>query len=75
MGNKLTGKDLIKLGFPQNNVVNIALGIIHRYRKREKKERVLVEAKEVLLSPENFIGDGTWGKIAEGLIKLFSNKF
>jgi len=69
MGNKLTGKDLIKLGFPQNNVVNIALGIIHRYRKREKKERVLVEAKEVLLSPENFIGDGTWGKIAEGLIK------
>lgn len=69
MGSKLSGKDLIKLGFPQNNVVNIALGLIHRYRKREKKERILVEVKEVLVSPEKYIGDGTWGKIAEGLIK------
>lgn len=69
MGSKLSGKDLIKLGFPQNNVVNIALGQIHRYRKREKKERVLQEAKEVLLSPDKYLGDGIWGKIAEGLIK------
>ena len=69
MGSKLSGKDLIKLGFPQNNVVNIALGQIHRYRKREKKERILVEAKEVLLAPEQYVGDGIWGKIAEALIK------
>jgi tRNA-splicing ligase RtcB len=69
MGSKLSGKDLIKLGFPQNNVVNIALGQIHRYRKREKKERILLEAKEVLLAPEKYMGDGIWGKIAEGLIK------
>lgn len=69
MGSKFSGKDLIKLGYPQNNTVNIALGLIHRYRKKEKKERVLEEAKEVLLSPEKFIGDGTWGKVAEGLIK------
>ena len=38
MGNKLSGKDLIKLGFPKNNSINIALGQINRYRKREKKE-------------------------------------
>ena len=69
MGSKLSGKDLIKLGFPQNNVVNIALGQIHRYRKREKKEKILVEAKEVLIAPEQYIGDGIWGKIAEALIK------
>lgn len=37
MGNKLSGKDLIKLGFPKNNSINIALGQINRYRKREKK--------------------------------------
>lgn len=69
MGSKFSGKDLIKLGYPKNNTVNIALGLIHRYRKKEKKERVLQEAKEVLLSPEKFLGDGTWGKVAEGLIK------
>ena len=69
MGNKLTGKDLIKLGFPKNNSINIALGQINRYRKREKKESILTEAKDVLLNPEKFEGHGTWGKVAEGLIK------
>lgn len=69
MGNKLSGKDLIKLGFPKNNSINIALGQINRYRKREKKESILTEAKEVLLSSEKFEGHGTWGKVAEGLIK------
>jgi tRNA-splicing ligase RtcB (3'-phosphate/5'-hydroxy nucleic acid ligase) len=68
MGNKLSGKDLIKLGFPQNNSINIALGQINRYRKKEKKESILVEAKEVLLHPENYKMHGTWGKLAEGLI-------
>ncbi|SNR37015.1 RtcB family protein [Flavobacterium sp. ov086] len=68
MGNKLSGKDLIKLGFPKNNSINIALGQINRYRKREKKESILIEAKEVLLHPEKFEGHGTWGKVAEGLI-------
>jgi len=68
MENKLSGKDLIKLGFPKNNSINIALGQINRYRKREKKESILTEAKEVLLHPEKFEGNGTWGKVAEGLI-------
>lgn len=69
MGNKLSGKDLIKLGFPKNNSINIALGQINRYRKREKKESILTEAKDVLLYPEKYEGNGTWGKVAEGLIK------
>lgn len=68
MGNKLSGKDLIKLGFPKNNSINIALGQINRYRKREKKESILTEAKEVLLHPEKFEAHGTWGKVAEGLV-------
>ncbi|SEC00014.1 tRNA-splicing ligase RtcB [Tenacibaculum sp. MAR_2009_124] len=69
MGKKLKGKDLIKLGFPQNNSINIALGQIHRYRKKEKKDRILEEAKEVLLNPEKFEGNAIWGKVVEGLIK------
>ena len=56
MGNKLSGKDLIKLGFPKNNTINIALGQINRYRKRDKKERILTEAKEVLRSEERRVG-------------------
>ncbi|SFU38492.1 tRNA-splicing ligase RtcB [Pustulibacterium marinum] len=68
MGSKLSGKDLIKLGFPKNNSINIALGQIHRYRKKEKKSAILEEAKEVLLMPQKFKNHGTWGKVAEGLI-------
>lgn len=69
MGNKISGKDLIKIGFPKTNAINIALGQISRYRKKEKKESILNEAKEVLLYPEKFTGHGTWGKLAEGLTK------
>jgi len=69
MGSKISGKDLIKLGFPQNNSINIALGYINRYKKREKKDSVLAQAKEVLLKPDTFMGDPTWGKIAESLVK------
>ena len=69
MGNKISGKDFIKLGFPHNNSINIVLGQIHRYRKKEKKQTILNEAKEVLLDPEKYIGHGIWGKVAEGLIK------
>lgn len=75
MGNKLSGKDLIKLGFPKNNSINIALGQINRYRKREKKESILNEAKEVLLHPENFKMHGTWGKVAEGLVNPVQVRF
>lgn len=68
MGNKISGKDFIKIGFPKTNAINIALGQINRYRKKEKKERILNEAKLVLANPENYQGDGTWGKLAESLI-------
>ena len=63
MGNKLSGKDLIKLGFPKNNSINIALGQINRYRKREKKESILTEAKDVLLNPEKYEGKFPKGKV------------
>jgi tRNA-splicing ligase RtcB len=68
MGKKLSGKDLIKLGFPKNNSINITLGIINRYQKRRKKSLILADAKQVLQNPENYKGDGIWGKIAESLI-------
>jgi len=68
MEKKLSGRDLIKLGFPKNNSINITLGQINRYQKRRKKEQILEDAKKVLLHPENYKGDGVWGKIAESLL-------
>ena len=68
MAKKLKGKDLIRLGFPKNNSINITLGQINRYQKKRKKEQILEDAKKVLDNPENFKGDGVWGKIAESLL-------
>ena len=68
MGKKLSGKDLIKLGFPQNNSINITLGLMSRFSKKKSKQRILSEAQDVLKNPEFYLGDGTWGKIAESLV-------
>lgn len=69
MGSKLSGKDLIKIGFPQHNIIHVALGLITRYRKGEKKENILLEVKTVLEAPEKFRADPIWAKLAEGLIQ------
>lgn len=69
MGKKLKGKDLIKIGYPQNNTVNLALGQLNRYRKKFTKEQNLEAAKQVLKNPEDYFGDPIWGKIAEALQK------
>lgn len=69
MGKKLSGKDLIKLGFPQDNTINITLGLMSRFSKKMSKQKILKEAKEVLKNPEYYLGHGVWGKIAESLIK------
>jgi len=68
MGKKLKGRDLIKLGFPKNNSINITLGQLNRYHKKRKKSQILADAKKVLANPEKYKGDGIWGKIVESLL-------
>ena len=68
MGKKLSGRDLIKLGFPKNNSINVTLGQLNRYQKKRKKAQILADAKKVLQNPEDYKGDGIWGKIAESLL-------
>ncbi len=67
MKTKISGKDLLKIGFPQNNSVNIALGIITRYRKKESKETILNEALDVLHKPNDFANNRKWAKLVEYL--------
>lgn len=67
MGKKLKGKDLIAIGFPQNNTVNVALGQLNRYRKKFTKAQNLEAAGKVLKNPQDYFGDPIWGKIAEAL--------
>jgi tRNA-splicing ligase RtcB (3'-phosphate/5'-hydroxy nucleic acid ligase) len=64
---KISGRDLINLGFPQNNSVNIALGLMSRYYKKESKELILTEAASVLNNPDDYVQDRKWAKLVEYL--------
>lgn len=67
MGKKVKGKDLIDLGFPQDNTVNIALGQISRYRRKYKKGKLLSELSEVINNKEKYKNDSVWGKVVEAM--------
>jgi tRNA-splicing ligase RtcB len=69
MGNlKLKGKDILKLGYPNNQSVNIALEVMKRNFATKNIHHVKSILKEILVNPENFEKDLTFGQIAEALL-------
>lgn len=65
---KLRGKDLIAIGYPQKGkAISIAIDVMLRNYKKERKDKVLQRLKTVLKNPEKYLGDGIFGKIAEEL--------
>lgn len=66
---KLRGKDLINIGYPQKGkVISIAIDVMLKYFKRDRKDKVLQRLKTILKDPEKYVGDGIVGRIAEELI-------
>ncbi|KOS06885.1 RNA 2',3'-cyclic phosphate--5'-hydroxyl ligase [Flavobacterium akiainvivens] len=65
---KLRGNTLIDIGFPQTNAITYALETVKKHYKRETNDRVLALLKEVLADPQQFMGDGIFGKTAEALL-------
>jgi tRNA-splicing ligase RtcB len=69
MGNlKLKGKDILKLGYPNNQSVNIALEVMKRNFATKNIHHVKSILKETLTNPEGFEKDLTFGQIAEALL-------
>ncbi len=69
MGNlKLKGKDILKLGYPNNQSVNVALEVMKRNFATKNIHHVKSLLKEILVHPENFEKDLTFGQIAESLL-------
>ncbi|EDP96912.1 RtcB family protein [Kordia algicida OT-1] len=65
---KLRGKDLIEIGYPQTGkVISIAMEVMLRNFKRERKDKVIQRLKTILKDPEKYLGDGVVGRIAEEL--------
>ncbi|MFT5916735.1 MAG: tRNA-splicing ligase RtcB [Flammeovirgaceae bacterium] len=67
--NKLRGKELRQLGYPEKKVISIALGLMERNYKKRSKTFKLDLLAEVLAEPENYLKDKILGQIAEQLAK------
>lgn len=69
MGNlKLKGKDLLKIGYPQNQSINIAIDVMQKNFANKNINYVKSLLKEILAQPESFQDNLQFGQIAEALI-------
>ena len=64
MGNlKIKGKDLLKLGYPNNQSINIALEVMKRNYATKNIHHVKSILKEIVTNPQDFEQDLTFGQI------------
>src|SRR5882757_8526793 len=64
----LSGKDLIKMGYPEGRAIGIAINTVHKYFRRSGKEEIDEMLKAVLKNPKEFIEDSIWSKVAFVLV-------
>jgi tRNA-splicing ligase RtcB len=64
----LSGKDLIKLGYPEGRAIGAAINTILKHFRRSEKEETYTMLRKVLTSPKDFINDSIWSKVALELI-------
>jgi tRNA-splicing ligase RtcB len=65
---KLQGKDLRKIGFPQDASIGIAIEVMHKNYKRNSPEHALEILKKVLEDPEAYLDEPPLSKIANALM-------
>lgn len=56
----LSGKDLVKLGYPEGRAIGMAINTVFKYFRRSEKEEIYSLLKAVLATPTEFINDSIW---------------
>lgn len=64
----LRGKDLRKLGYPENRVIGVAIEVMHQYYKHASDGEAKRILSQVLEKPEAFMHDVVLNKIASVLL-------
>src|SRR6478735_12344224 len=64
----LSGKDLIKLGYPEGKVVGLAINTVLKHFRRSEKEEINEMLKAVLANPKEFVKDSLWSTVALALL-------
>ncbi|MDF2435909.1 MAG: RNA-splicing ligase RtcB [Bacteroidota bacterium] len=63
----ITGKDLVKIGFPQSKAIGFAMEAIEKNLLKKTRRQVLTQLKKVVTSPGEFILDPVWTHVANEL--------
>src|SRR6218665_3993106 len=65
---KITGKELRAIGYPEGPVISVAMNLMQKKYKHQKKEDVMELLKKILEAPVEYENDAVLGLIAEQLI-------
>lgn len=65
---KITGKELRAIGYPEGPVISVAMNVMQKNYKHQKKEEVMELLQKVLASPIEYMNDAVLALIAEQLI-------
>jgi tRNA-splicing ligase RtcB len=71
----LSGKDLIKLGYPEGRAVGIAINTVLKHFRRSEKEEIYTMLRNVLAAPKDFINDSIWNNVALELMPREKKSF
>lgn len=64
----LSGKDLIKIGYPEGKAIGLAINTVLKHFRRSEKEEIFSMLKNVVASPKEYINDSIWSKVALELV-------
>ena len=65
---KIRGKDLRKLGYPDNKVINLAMQAVRKHYKYTPEKEVLALLKKLLDNPSDFVEDSVLRPAAKALL-------
>lgn len=65
---KISGKDLLGIGFPEGPAIGLAIDAIQRYYKYTTKKQALDLLQKVKEEPAHFENDEAFAKVAEALV-------
>lgn len=64
----LSGKELVKLGYPEGRAIGTAINTVLKHFRRSEKEEIYTLLRAVLAAPKDFINDSIWNKVALELV-------